>query len=441
VKGLIFVYVLTAFGTIAALRKPIIGLYVYVGFAVLRPQFVWGFAGNFEGISQLVGIATLIGWALHGCGTMKFGRGRAIVLALFVYTVWTMLSAAQAVDTNVSYYELISMAKWVMPFFIGATLIDTNDKARTMFWIIVIAQAYVAYNMNWEYWRHGYNNAADGFGGMDNNCYGVSLVTTLGPAFVLALGTKKWWQKGIAIVSAALILHTTLLTFSRGAMVGLLAVGVATFLIIPKRPKQMAGLLVIALLALRLTGPQLMARYSTTLADESERDTSAESRVDLWRDCWKVAIGAPLFGVGPGNFKVISASLGWTAGKQAHSTWMQTMAENGFPGVISLFLFFVIAMIKLWPIARAKITEDNRNQVILASGIITSIVGYAVSGQFVSLAGLEIPYYVTMIGVSLLRQVTPTAAVSAAAATPGMAPRRPGWAPAGYAGARPRTWN
>jgi hypothetical protein len=120
---------------------------------------------------------------------------------------------------------------------------------------------------------------------------------------------------------------------------------------------------------------------------------------------------------------------------------MQTMAENGFPGVISLFLFFVIAMIKLWPIARAKITEDNRNQVILASGIITSIVGYAVSGQFVSLAGLEIPYYVTMIGVSLLRQVTPTAAVSAAAAKPGMAPRRPGWAPAGYAGARPRTWN
>ena len=163
-KGLIFVYVLTAFGTIAALRKPIIGLYVYVGFAVLRPQFLWGFAGNFEGISQIVGIATLIGWALHGCGTMKFGRGRAIVFALFVYSVWTVLSAAQAVDTNVSYFELISMAKWVMPFFIGATLIDTNDKARTMFWIIVIAQAYVAYNMNWEYWRHGYNNAADGFG-------------------------------------------------------------------------------------------------------------------------------------------------------------------------------------------------------------------------------------------------------------------------------------
>jgi probable O-glycosylation ligase (exosortase A-associated) len=442
VKGLIFVYVLTAFGTIAALRKPIIGLFVYVGFAVLRPQFLWGFAGNFEGISQLVGLATLVGWALHGCGSLKFGRGRSIVVALLVYAVWAALSAAQAVDTSIAYDELIGMAKWVMPFFIGATLIDTNDRARTLFWIIVIAQAYVAFNMNWEYWWHGYNNAADGFGGMDNNCYGVSLVTTLGPAFVLAIGTRKWWERGLAVVSAALILHTTLLTFSRGALVGLLAVGVATFLIIPKRPKQLAGLLVVALLALRLTGPQLAARYATTVADEEERDTSAESRVDLWRDCWKVAVGKPVFGVGPGNFKVIAASLGWTAGKQAHSVWMQTMAENGFPGVIALLMFFVIAAVKLWPIARSKITDENRNHVILATGIITSIVGFSVSGQFVSLAGLEIPYYVTMIGVSLLREVTQTTIVAKTAAVrPPVGPRTPRWAPAGYPIARHRHWN
>ncbi|HUK35841.1 MAG TPA: O-antigen ligase family protein [Vicinamibacterales bacterium] len=439
-KGLIFVYVLTAFGTIAALRKPLYGLFVYVGFAVLRPQFLWGFAGNFERISQLVGLATLVGWALHGCGSMKFGRGRSIVVALGVYAVWSMLSAAQAVDTNVSYAEMIGMAKWVMPFFIGATLIDTNDRARALFWIIVLAQAYVAFNMNWEYWFHGFNNAGDGFGGMDNNCYGVSLVTTLGPAFVLAVGTKKWWERGLAVASAALILHTTLLTFSRGALLGLLSVGAATFFIMPKRPKHLAALVVIALVAIRFTGPQLAARYATTVADEDQRDTSAESRVDLWRDCFKVALGKPMFGVGPGNFKVISASLGWTAGKQAHSTWMQTMAENGFPGVIALFLFFVIAMIKLWPIARAKVTDENRDHVILAAGIITSIVGFAVSGQFVSLAGLEIPYYVTMIGVFLLKQVAPTPSLATAHVRP--LPGAQGrWAPAGHSMARPRNWN
>ncbi len=437
-KGLIFIYAITFLGTVMALRKPIVGLYTYVGFAVLRPQFIWGFAGNFEGISQIVGIATLIGWVFQRFGSFKFGRGRAVVVTLMIFSVWTVLSAVQAVDTTVSYSELIGMAKWVMPFIIGATLIDTNQRARTLFWIIVLAQAYVAFNMNWEYWFHGYNNAGDGFGGMDNNCYGVSLVTTLGPAFVLAVGTRKWWERALAVISAALILHTTLLTFSRGALVGLLAVASATFLIMPKRPKHLAALAIVGLLALRLTGPQLAARYATTVADEDARDTSAESRVDLWRDCWKVALDKPIFGVGPGNFKVISASLGWTQGKQAHSTWMQTMAENGFPGVIALFMFFVIAAIKLWPIARSRVTDENRSQVILASGIITSIVGFAVSGQFVSLAGLEIPYYVTMIGVSLLRQLTPATAV-AAAPDKRLAPQRQGgWASASYPVVRPR---
>jgi len=439
VKGLIFIYAITAIGAIVALKKPTIGLFVYVGFAVLRPQFLWGFAGSFEGISQLVGIATLIGWAFQTFGSFRFGKGWPVVGLLVVYSIWAVLSSSTAVDPEVSYSELPSMAKWVMPFIIGATLIRTNKESRQLFWIIVLAQAYVAFNMNWEYWRHGYNNAGEGFGGMDNNCYGVSLVTTLGPAFVLAVGTKRWWERGLAVISAALILHTTLLTFSRGALVGLLSVAVVTFVIMPKRPKHLAALVIVGLIAVRLTGPQLMARYATTVAEDDQRDASAESRVDLWRDCWKVALDKPILGIGPGNFKVIAASLGWSAGKQAHSTWMQTMAEMGFPGVGFLFLFFVVAALKLWPVARAKVTDENRHQVILASGIITSIVGFAVSGQFVSLAGLEIPYYVTMIGVSLLRQVTPPE--KPASVKQAVIGRQGGWAvmPA-YPVVRPRTY-
>ena len=61
---------------------------------------------------------------------------------------------------------------------------------------------------------------------MDNNCFGVSLVATIGPALALGLARKKWWDADRWPRRAALILHTTLLTFSRGAMVGLLAVGV-----------------------------------------------------------------------------------------------------------------------------------------------------------------------------------------------------------------------
>ena len=89
---------------------------------------------------------------------------------------------------------------------------------------------------------------------------------------------------------------------------------------------------------------------------------------------------------------------------------MATAAETGLPGVMFLMLFFGIAGAKLWPVARARPTETNIDQITLANGIVLSLVGFAVSGQFVSAANLELAYYVTMTGVGLLKITTPEAA-------------------------------
>jgi len=425
-KGLILIYFITAVGSLAALRKPIIGLFIYVGFAVLRPQFIWGFAGDFSGISLYVGLATLAGWVFTGFGSKKIGPGKSIVITLILFSIWAALSATQAVDTNAAFNTLTPMMKFVVPFLIGVTLIETEQQSRQLLWVIVLAMGYVGFEMNLEYVR-GFNIAGEGFGGMDNNCFGVALVTTIGPAIALGLGANTWKERAMAGAAAALILHTTLLTFSRGAMVGLLAVGVTAFIIMPKRPKYLATLAVVGLIALRLTGPQLMARYASTVANEEQRDDSAESRFQLWADCLKLTLERPVFGVGPANFPVVAESLGWTRGKEAHSVWMQQAAETGVPGVAALLLFFGIAIVKLWPVARARLTDANRGQVAVASGLIMSIVGFAVAGQFVSLAGLEIPYYTTMIGVVLLKQRA--AAQPPAAALP-VPPKRQAFAPA-----------
>jgi len=413
-KGLVLIYALTLLATVGSLRWPVVGLFTYVGFAVLRPEFIWGWAGDLSGISLAVGIATLIGWAFRGFGSLQVGKGRIIVAALLGFAVWSSLSALQAKDPDVAYVSLVAMAKFVMPFLIGVTLLDSEKQARGMLWTIVLAQGYVALEMNLNYLQ-GYNAASVGFGGMDNNCFGVSLVATIGPAIALGLVAKRWYEKVLAGAASALILHTTLLTFSRGAMVGVLAVGVSAFLIMPKRPKYLAVLALAGLLSLRFTGPELAARYASAFADADERDYSAESRVDLWLDCLKIVGDQPFFGVGPMNFPVVASSLGWIEGKEAHSVWMQTAAETGVPGVMALMFFYVFAVVKLWPIARAKPTDENRYEKGLAMGVIMSIVGFAVAGQFVSLVGLEIPYYTTMAGVVLLKASAARTAAAAAA--------------------------
>jgi probable O-glycosylation ligase (exosortase A-associated) len=403
VKGLILTYIVAYSATVASLRFPLIGLYVYAGLAILRPQEIFRFAGDIKNVSLVVGIAVLVGWALQGFGVWRLGRARVVVAMFLTYVLLFVLAAVFALNPTEAWGSVFEFSKVVLPFLAGVTLIQGEKDWRPLLWTIVLSLGYVGFEENLNYLK-GFNTAQAGFGGMDNNFFGLSLVTTLGPAIALTLASRRWWSRLLAAASTALILHTILLTFSRGAMVGLIAIGVAAFVMMPKRPKNVAALLVVALLAARLTGPELFARYSTAfVASSEERDRSAESRLDLWKDCLVVIQQYPVFGVGPANWRTIASKFGWPEGKSAHSVWMETAAECGIPATLALICFFGLALAKVWPTARAPVTDENRYEVAVASGLVLAIVGFSVSGQFVSAPALEVPYYITMVGIGLLK--------------------------------------
>ena len=68
-KSLIFVYLLTYGGAAAALLNPLVGLYIYILFAILKPESLWSFSVPLGGhYSRIVAIAMLIGWAWQGFG-------------------------------------------------------------------------------------------------------------------------------------------------------------------------------------------------------------------------------------------------------------------------------------------------------------------------------------------------------------------------------------
>src|SRR5205809_6210210 len=104
-----------------------------------------------------------------------------------------------------------------------------------------------------------------------------------------------------------------MLSMSRGGMLGLIVMGVASFFLIPKRPTHylMFGLAV--LLCLRLAGTEVRTRFNTSFAHEGERDASAQSRLDLWDNCWDAMLKRPLLGIGPDHFPLIAAEYGWPA--------------------------------------------------------------------------------------------------------------------------------
>jgi O-antigen ligase len=393
VYGFFLSLVMAYGGAVVALFQPLIGLIIYTIFSLVRPQQLFAFAGNLAGISEVIGVATLIGWVFKGLGDWNFRRSSPHVWLLLGFFLFTCLSALFADNGLIAQDYVIQRLKIVVMFLVGLTLIDSMAWVRRLAWALVIAQGYVGFEMNLSY-VNGYNLAAENGLLGDNNSFAISMVGGLGPAIFLGISAKQWWKKGVAFTCAALILHTVLLTFSRGGMLALIVTGAVVFVMMPKRLSMLLPVVLAAGLTVRLMGPEVTARFMTTFAEGEERDSSAESRLDLWADCLELVRRHPITGVGPSHFPLVAPEFGWPPGKSAHSTWMQAAAELGVPATFFFLAFNVYGMWRGLVMARRH-ARDELGPFGLY--VFSGMAGYIVAAQFVSIEGLELPYYTVLI--------------------------------------------
>ena len=402
--GLIFTYVLTFGGAVISLFNPFWGLLIYVCFAIVSPPSMWPWAVPQWHFVRVVAIAMLIGWLFKGLGQWNFGRSRGIFLAYVGFFLWAILSAFFAPSQEVAWNFVENVAKIFIPFVVGITLVDSLPKLKQLAWVMTLSLGYVAFEMNLSYFQ-GFNRAhLLGFEGMDNNSLAISMVAGVGLAFFIGVGATVWWHRVIAWASALLMAHTVMLAFSRGGMMALIMSMMASFALLPpKKPKHLLALVICLLIGIRLAGPEVTDRFFSSFADSQERDFSAQSRLDMWADMWESTLHHPLLGVGPDHWPLVAPQYGWELGKEGHSLWMQIGAEIGVPGAFFLILFYGLCVIKLWPVVRSRDQEIDPWYQSIGRMVIAGHVGFIIAAQFVSLEGLELPYYVTLLGAGALK--------------------------------------
>jgi O-antigen ligase len=403
-KGLLFTYLLTYGGAVVAVFNPFAGLLVYVTFAVLRPEFLWYWSVPSGRYSYIVAIALLAGWVFKGTGSWTLRRAGAVTACFVGYWLWGIVGATMAPDQAVAWAFVDSQTKIVLPFLVGVTVIRSVEQLRQLTWVLVLSQGYVAFEYNLSYFQ-GFNRlVAQGYGGMDEVSASLSLVIGAAMALMLALSPEKPMMRAIAGFAAILMAHCVFFSFSRGGMLGLLITPFAVFVLLPKKnPKQFVAFALLLAIGLRLAGTEVRQEFESAFADKSHRDASAQSRVDLWSDSFDAMLKRPIFGIGPDHFPLVAAEYGWPAGKEAHSTWLQLGAELGFPGVLLLLAFYGVCLKRLWPIARGKIEVSDPWLRSAACAVIAAFPGFFVAAQFVTAEGLELPYYVNLIGAGVLR--------------------------------------
>lgn len=401
--GSIFTYVMTYGGALAALRNPYTGFLIYVAFSILKPESLWSWSVPQGHYSRIVAVALLLGWLFHGMGSWNLGRSRGIVLAFIGYWVWSMLSALAAPDQQAAWGFVENTGKVLLPFLVGITTIKSVRELKQLAWVIVLAHGFLAYEFNLSY-SEGWNRVVEiGHGGMDSNCVSVAMVSASGLALFLGLSAQRWWTKMVALGSMLLMVHVVLFSFSRGGMLGLVATVLVGFCLIPKKPIHYLVFVLCVALGLGLAGTEVREEFVSTFAGEEARDSSAQSRLVLWTNAADAMVRNPILGLGPDHFPLVAKDYGWPTGKEAHNTWVQIGAELGFPGLLFLVTFYSVCVVRLRSLLR------NREAFIepwlgeASAMVIVSVVGFGLAAVFVTVEGIETPYYITLIGAGVLK--------------------------------------
>jgi O-antigen ligase len=398
-KGLIFTWILTAVGVSTSFLNPFNGFLAYVALAILRPDSLWSSHITGGRFSFYVAAAMLLNWFVRCGGNWNLGPSRRITLLFVGYWVWSVFLAFRADSPPHAWYFVEQQAKILLPFLVGITTIKTSADLRKLAWVIIVCQGYVAFELNSWYFS-GFNYLWEiGFGSLDNNSMAIGLVTALGVAFFLFFYETSYARRIVITLSAAFIGHAILFSFSRGAMLATVIFAVVSFFIIRKTTQHYmvfgGGLLMAVLLA----GPQVRDRFMESFVSENGvREASAQSRLDLWRDCAILLARDPVFGCGPDHWPLHAHEFGWPAGKEAHSLWVQTAVELGIPGIMMYLGFFLTAIWRCWLLLQRTKNDSDPWFADSARMTIASLAGYMVAAQFVSLEALEIPYYVVLLG-------------------------------------------
>jgi len=405
--GLIFTYLLFAYGTLTGWIKPVHGLMVYYAFSILRPPHLWFWSVGTTGTrySLWLGISTLAGWAVKSFGDWKAVRPVLLpvcCLGLYLLSGFVALKV-NAVHPQQAMDQWIVQVKIAIMVLVTLTLINRPAHIKTLAWILLIGHAYLAYVFNEQYYVQDYNRVYwRGFGGIDNNGIAMVMVMATPIAFYMGVYTKRWTIRAGCLVAAILIAHVVLLSYSRGGQLGLIIVGLMIFtaamISLPNRWVTLLVAVLFTAAVLELAGPSVRDEFSTIFLDKEERDASANSRFVTWEAGIQCMLDNPI-GMGPRQFNAVAHHYGLGENKSVHNLFIQTGADYGVLGLIGLAGFYMFSALQAWTMTLTKTAKALRWPQYFGYMVITSLAGMMICSQFIGMESVETGFILSTLGL------------------------------------------
>lgn len=222
----------------------------------------------------------------------------------------------------------------------------------------------------------------------ENNEIGLALIMVVPIMWYLKLQASNKWARHGLLGATALTLVAIVGTHSRGALVGLAAMGL--FFLLKSRQRLFPLILgIMFLIALPFVMPEHWFERMHTI-ETYEEDNSAMERLRAWRNATNLASERFLGGG-------YDALIFW-GGRDAHSIYFEVLGEHG---VLGLGLFLMLGLLTWMKASRVRklCRSDPAQQWAsdLMAMVQVSLIGYAAAGAFLGLAYFDLYYHLVAV--------------------------------------------
>jgi len=229
----------------------------------------------------------------------------------------------------------------------------------------------------------------------NSNDLALSIDLSLPLCLALALSTKSYWNKFAWTMAMLAMIYAVVLTASRGGAIALVVAVMVCVWQLGVRERRFYLLLLVPVVMVGIwlySGTALEQRFEQTNIDSAtggratEASGSVEQRRQLLNQSLRVTAQHPFFGVGPGNFVIMSGM--W---RVSHNSYTQVSAEGGVAAFVLYLLILWRAVSNLRAVRRYRKAEKQTR--LFSMALEATLSAYLVGSFFASVAYQMFPYF------------------------------------------------
>jgi len=410
------------------LFNPYFGILMWTWVAYFNPhRFAWGRVYDFP-VALLIGGATLAGVPFVKETNRRMFNTQTVLLLLMWcwFGITYLVASSNPIFTHHladSRAELMRISKILLMTFLMVWLVTSKEKLRYLYLVTSLSFAFFAIKGALFSWQTSGQfrvyGPPDSFI-EDNNALGLALNMSLPMFYFLARSEQNKWVRYLFHLSFFCGIIAALLTYSRGALLGLMVV--LTMLALRSKHKFVATFLLIVCAwgVLAFAPGKWMDRMGNFF--HGNLDNSAELRLNAWQFAFELAKHYPITG---GGLKTFTPELYHRFTPQLdfagpHSIYFQTLGEHGFVGLALFLTLLISCLLGLRSLRRkARVLASTQWIVPYTHMFEIGLLAFMISGAFLELAYFDLFYQVVatvgLLGILYNREIAMAHKVSAEA--------------------------